>query len=89
VANTTVSYASSKAACVAAESEPLLPQPPVVQLRPRLTAGIDDPVPQQQLRHPMPRPHQILPRGLTGPDQITRGFLRQAGYPHRHDLVQP
>ena len=52
-------------------------------------AGIDDPAPQQQLRHPMPRPHQILPRGLTSPDQITRGFLRQTGYPHRHDLVQP
>ena len=64
-------------------AEALLTQPAVVRLGPRLAAAVDDPVPQQQFRHPMPGPHQILPRRLPSPDQITGGLLGQARDPHR------
>ena len=44
--------------------EALPAQPPVMQLGPRLSTGIDDPVPQQPFRQPMPCPHQIRPGRL-------------------------
>ena len=56
---------------------------------PRLPAGVDDPLPQQQFRQPVPRPHQIPAAVLTGPHQIPRRFLLDAGNRHLHDLTQP
>jgi hypothetical protein len=43
----------------AGEIEVLLEQPRVMRRRPCLAAGIDDPVPQQQFREPMPSSHQV------------------------------
>ena len=37
----------------------------------------------------MPGPHQILPGGFPGADQIPGGLLGRARDPHRHNLIQP
>jgi hypothetical protein len=42
---------------------------------PRLALVVDDSLPQQQLREPMPRRHQIAPYVVPSPDQVPRGFL--------------
>jgi hypothetical protein len=52
-------YASSNAAA-SHRVETLPVQPPIVQIGPRLATAVDDPVPQQQFRQPMPGSHQIL-----------------------------
>ena len=44
---------------------------------------------QQQLREPVPGPHQITAGVLTSADQIARGLLLRPGHPHRGDLAQP
>jgi hypothetical protein len=43
---------------------------------------------QQQLRQPVPRGHQIPTDILTGPHQITGGFLLDARHRDRDDLSQ-
>ena len=50
--------------------QPLPGQPRQVQVRPRLAVAVHDPVPQQQLRGPVPGPHQIGAAVLPGPDQV-------------------
>jgi membrane-associated phospholipid phosphatase len=67
--------------------EPLTPKPCFVDTVPRVTAGVDDAVPQQQLGHSVPAAHQICPRVLAGPDQAPGGFLLGAGNPDLDDLV--
>jgi hypothetical protein len=62
-------------------------QPPLVPRPPRLSAVVDDPLPQKQLRQSVPGRHQIPAAILTGPDQIPRGFLLHRGHPHRGDLA--
>ena len=47
------------------------------------------PVAQEQLREPVPGPHQIAAGVLARADQITRGLLFRPGHPHRGDLTQP
>ena len=53
-----------------------------------LPAVVDDPVAQQQLRQPVPRPHQITAAVLPGPHQIPGRFLLDARHRHRDDLIQ-
>jgi len=66
----------------------LITQPTIMQLAPGFAVVIDDPVPQQQLRQPVPAAHQILPGSFAGADQVTGSFLGQRGDPHRHHLIQ-
>jgi len=42
-------------------------QPTLVRYGPRFAAAIDDALPQQQVGHPVPNPHQITADILTGP----------------------
>ena len=56
--------------------------------RPGPAAVIDDPLAQQQFRHPMPCGHQVTAAILAGTHQVTGGFLLDAGNGHRHDLTQ-
>ena len=49
-------------------------QPGVVLPGPPLTAVIDDPVAQQQLRQPVPSPRQIAATVLAGPNQVPGGL---------------
>ena len=46
-------------------------------------------MPQQQLRQPVPGPHQIAAGVLPGPDQVPGGLLLYGRHPHRGDLIQP
>ena len=55
---------------------------------PRLPAGVEDPLPQQQLRQPVPGPHQIPANVLPGPHQVPRGFLLHARHRDLGELVQ-
>ena len=57
--------------------------------RSTLPAGVDDPLPQQQLRQPVPGPHQITAAVLARPHQIPRGLLLHRRHRHRGDLTQP
>ncbi len=68
--------------------ERLVSQPGVVLPGPRLAAVVDDPVTQQQLRHPVPGPHQVAAAVLTGTDQVAGGLLVHSGDRHRGDLVE-
>lgn len=69
--------------------EPLIPQPPVVFTAPGRTAGVDDAVPQQQLRQSLPGTVQVGPGGVAGPDQITGGFLLDRRHVDRDDVAHP
>ena len=64
-------------------------QPDVVSAGPRGTAVVDEAVPQQQFRQPVPGPHQVTTTVLPGPDKITRRFLVDGRDRHRRDLVRP
>src|SRR5207244_12579692 len=68
--------------------EPLLAKPRVVRPRPRGRV-VHRPMTKQQLREPVPGPHQITASVLAGPDQDTRRLLLQPGPPYRSDLTQP
>ncbi len=50
---------------------------------------VDQPVPQQQLREPMPRPHQLATRVLARPHQIAGRLLVRLRHPHRDQLAEP
>jgi hypothetical protein len=63
------------------------PQPVAVALRPRRPVVEPDPVPQQQLREPMPAAHQIHPHAVTGADQVAQGLLLIARHPDRVQLA--
>jgi hypothetical protein len=68
--------------------EPLPAQPTVMGERPG--AGVvDEAVPQQQLREPMPDAHQVSARVLARPHQITGRLLVRLRDTHRHQLAQP
>jgi hypothetical protein len=51
--------------------EVLLAQPHQVGASPRMAAVVHDSLTQQQLRDPMPGPHQITTDILPRPDQVT------------------
>jgi hypothetical protein len=44
---------------------------------------------QQQLREPVPGPHQIAPGVLTSTNKITRRLLFRRRDPYRRDLTEP
>jgi hypothetical protein len=69
--------------------ERFVAQPHVVLAGPGTAAVVDDPVPQQQFRQPMPGSHQIAAAVLAGADQVAGGFLVNGGDRHRADLIQP
>ena len=48
---------------------------------PGLPAVVDDPLPQQQFRHPVPGRHQIPAAVFAGPDQIPGRFLARRSAP--------
>src|SRR5439155_18623597 len=67
--------------------EPLPAQPTIMGERPG--AGVvDQTMPQQQLREPMPRTHQLAAGVLTRPHQITRRLLVRLRDAHRHQLAE-
>lgn len=63
-------------------------QPGVVGIPPGLSAGVDQAVAQQELRDPVPGPHQVRPDVLAGTDQIPGGLIREARNPYRGYLPQ-
>ena len=68
--------------------EPLPAQPRVMGERPGGRV-VNKPVAKQQLREPMPRPHQLATRVLASADQIACRLLVRLRHPHRHQLAQP
>ena len=56
-----------RSSAVAGRIEPLTAQPDVVGAGPGLTAGVDDALAQQELRQPMPGPHQVTAGSPHGP----------------------
>src|SRR5205085_98753 len=68
--------------------EPLPAKPAIVRPRPRGRL-VHHPVPEQQLREPMPGPHQITASVLTSAHEITRGLLLRLGHTYRGYLTQP
>jgi hypothetical protein len=56
-----------------------------VRLGPGRT-GKDQPLAQQQLRQPVPGPHQIRAGVFAGSDQISSGLLGLGWHPHRGQL---
>ena len=69
------------------ERQPLVAEPCLVPARPGRPAGVDDPLPQQQFRQPVPAAHQVTADVLPRPDQVPGGFLarRSAPAPRRSD----
>jgi len=67
---------------------PVRSQPHIVFTGPRLPARIDESVPQQQFRQPVPRGHQILSGVLAGTDQIPGSFFGDRRDMHDRDLAQ-
>jgi hypothetical protein len=69
--------------------EPLPPQPGVVRVSPGLPAGVDKALTQQQLREPVPGPHQIPAAILPRTDQGPGVLLVESRDRDGRDLVQP
>ena len=63
-------------------------QPDVVLPGPRITVVVDDPVTQQQLRQPVPGPHQITTAVLASTDQVASRLLIGRGDRYCGDLVE-
>ncbi len=82
-----VSYAGVVGQLPAGLVEPLSPQPAVVDLGPGVAAGVDDALPQQHLRQPMPGPHQIAPDILPGPHQVPGRLLLHTRHHHLDELI--
>ena len=51
-------------------------------------AGVDDPLPQQQLAQPVPDPHQVSACVFPGPDQVPRRLLGDRGHGDLDDLPE-
>ncbi len=68
--------------------EPLLAQPPLMHDRPRLTAVVDDSLPEKQFRLPMTGTHQIGTAIFASAHQITSRFLLHGWHRDRDDLAQ-
>ncbi|MCY1245360.1 hypothetical protein D9M72_585070 [compost metagenome] len=63
-------------------------QPGVVGVGPCLPAGVDQAVAQQELRDPVPGPHEVRADVLAGAHQIPGSFIRVARDPHGCYLSQ-
>jgi hypothetical protein len=82
----TAPWASSKPPAGQAGSTPPPPWPATARAPGPGSTLDDQPLAQQQLRQPMPGPHQVSAGVLPGPDQIPRRLLELAGYPHPGQL---
>jgi hypothetical protein len=74
--------------CERPRVEPLPAQPGIVGAGPRARV-IDEPVPKQQHRQPMSRPHQLAARVFAGTHQIAGCFLVRLGDVHRDQFAEP
>jgi hypothetical protein len=61
-------------------------QPGAVTFRPRSSVVEPDPVPQQQLREPVPAPHQVDTDRFASTNQVTQRLLLIARNPNRMQL---
>ena len=68
--------------------EVLLAKPSQMGTGPRLAAVVHDALSQQQLRDPVPGPHQITTDVLACTDQVTGCLPLYRRHGHRHDVVQ-
>lgn len=69
--------------------EPLPRQPRQVAAGPGVPVAVHGPMAQQQLRQPVPGPHQIGPAVLPAPDQVPGRLCRGVGHRDRCELAQP
>src|SRR5664280_2508180 len=86
----TVGVVRCRARCAAVRHAPLQPrvgeplpaEPVLVRAGPRLPAGVDDPLPQQEFRQPVPAAHQVATDVLPG-----AWLVKPTGHPYRLSLM--